>query len=435
MTTNVVADGQAALYKKIAWRLIPLLIICFIVAYYDRVNISFAKLQMQQDLKFSDTVYGLGASLFFVGYILFEIPSNIILHRIGARIWITRIMVSWGLASAALMFVQTPTQLYVVRFLIGAMEAGFLPGVVLYFTYWFPEARRARANAMFMIAISLAGISGGPLAGWIMTHFANVNGWAGWQWLFLIEGLMAVGMGLLVYIWLDDKPATAKWLSNSEKRQVASDLAAEAAVETANHSILQSFANPKLLYLAFVYFLVLVGFGGVTFWMPQLIKNTGISDPQTVGMLTSIPWLVGGIGLVIIGFNSDRTGERKWHMALCCIASGVGYIVSAANAHNPPVAIAALSLATLGILGLFPVFWAIPSTFLKGAAAASGIAFVNSVGNLGSVFSPTFVGWVNDLTKSTYLSVNVIGALMILAGLLIAGLWGRFFGSDARALK
>lgn len=418
-------QSNQAIYRKVAWRLIPLLIICFIVAYYDRVNISFAKLQMQQDLGFSDTIYGLGASLFFVGYIIFEIPSNIILHRIGAKIWIARIMVSWGIASALLMFVQTPLHFYIGRFIIGAMEAGFLPGVVLYFTYWFPETRRARANSLFMIAISLAGVTGGPMAGWIMKHFAQVNGWEGWQWLFLLEGLMAVVMGIVVYVCLSDRPATAKWLSDAEKKAIDVDLAGERRIEHGKNSLLKSFADPKLLYLALVYFLVLVGFGGVTFWMPQLIKNTGIVDAQTIGFLTSIPWLAGGIGMVFIGFNSDRTGERKWHLVFCAIASGVGYIVSAAYAQNPTVAITALSVATLGILGIFPVIWTVPSTFLSGVAAASGIAFVNSVGNLGSIFSPTFIGWVNDLTHSTYLSVNVIGGLMILSGLFILMFWDR----------
>ncbi|PJX21022.1 MFS transporter [Advenella sp. S44] len=418
-------QSHQAIYRKVVWRLIPLLIICFIVAYYDRVNISFAKLQMQEDLGFSDTVYGLGASLFFVGYIIFEIPSNIILHRIGAKIWIARIMVSWGIASALLMFVQTPLHFYIGRFIIGAMEAGFLPGVVLYFTYWFPETRRARANSLFMIAISLAGVTGGPLAGWIMKHFAQINGWEGWQWLFLLEGLMAVVMGVAVYLCLSDKPATAKWLSDAEKKAIATDLAAEERSDHRKKSLLKSFSDPRLLYLALVYFLVLVGFGGVTFWMPQLIKNTGIVDAQTIGFLTSIPWLAGGIGMVFIGFNSDRTGERKWHLVFCAIASGLGYIVSAAYAQNPTIAIMALSVATLGILGIFPVIWTVPSTFLSGVAVASGIAFVNSVGNLGSIFSPTFIGWVNDLTHSTYLSVNVIGGLMILSGLFILVFWDR----------
>lgn len=421
----VIATSAAddAVYKKISYRIIPLLIICFIVAYYDRVNIAFAKLQMQQELKFSETVYGLGASLFFVGYILFEVPSNVILHRVGARKWIARIMVTWGVASALMMFVGSPVQFYIMRFIVGLMEAGFLPGVVLYFTYWFPALRRARANALFMLAISLSGVTGGPLAGWIMTSLAGVNGWAGWQWLFLIEGIPAVILGFVVFLVLDDKPEDAKWLSDTEKAHVAADLAREKLAAPADRSVWASLANPKLLYLCMIYFLILVGLGGITFWMPQLIKNTGITNTATIGQLTAIPWLVGGLGMLVVSYTSDRTGERKWHLVFCAVASGLGYIVSSQCGHNPPIAIAGLSAATLGILGIFPVFWTVPSRFLSGVAVAGGIAFINSMGNLGSIFSPTFIGWVTDLTKSTQLSVNVIGATMIVAGLLIALFW------------
>ena len=414
--------ASGGVYRKVLWRLLPLLIVCFIVAYYDRVNIAFAKLQMQQELKFSDTVYGLGASLFFVGYILFEIPSNVILHRVGARKWIARIMISWGVASSLMMFVATPWQFYAMRFVVGVMEAGFLPGVVLYLTYWFPGRRRARANSLFMVAISLSGVTGGPLAGWIMTRLAGAHGWAGWQWLFLIEGIAAVLLGVVVLFCLDDRPATAGWLSGAEKAEIARDLAAEAG-GAEHRSLLAAMAHPKVLYLAFTYFFILVGLGGITFWMPQLIKNSGITDTLAIGQLSAIPWLVAGVGMVIVSFSSDRTGERRWHLAACAILSGLGYIVSAENAGNPTVAIAALSMATLGILAIFPVFWTVPAQFLGGVAVAGGIAFVNSVGNLGSIFSPTFIGWVTDLTKSTQLSVNIIGGMMILAGLLFALCW------------
>ena len=413
------------LYKRVAWRLIPLLIVCFIVAYYDRVNISFAKLQMQNELKFSDTVYGLGASLFFVGYILCEIPSNVILHRIGARKWIARIMISWGIASSLMMFVATPFQFYAMRFLVGAMEAGFLPGVVLYFSYWFPQHRRGRANSLFMTAISLAGVTGGPLAGWIMTSFAGANGWSGWQWLFLLEGLPAVVLGVVVLFFLDEKPAVATWLSDGEKRFIESDIAAAEQVAPAQHSLLRAFTDPRALFLWGVYFLILVGLGGVTFWMPQLIKNAGALGVQGVGQVTAIPWLVGGLGMLLVAFNSDRSGERKWHLALCAVASGIGYAVSAAFPHDLVIAVAGLCLATTGILGIFPVFWTVPPTFLGGVAAAGGIAFINSMGNLGSVFSPTFIGWVNDQTKSTQLALNVIAGMMVLAGVLIVVFWPK----------
>lgn len=422
-----VTDSLAgdALYKRVTWRLVPLLIICFIVAYYDRVNISFAKLQMQSELKFSDTVYGLGASLFFVGYILCEIPSNVILHRIGARKWIARIMISWGIASALMMFVATPFQFYAMRFIVGAMEAGFLPGVVLYFSYWFPQHRRGRANSLFMTAISLAGVTGGPLAGWIMTSFAGLNGWSGWQWLFLLEGLPAVGLGFVVLYYLPESPAVATWLREDEKRTIERDIAAAEQVAPGQHSLMRAFTDPRALFLSGTYFLILVGLGGVTFWMPQLIRNAGALGMQGVGQVTAIPWLIGGVGMLLVAFNSDRTGERKWHLALCCIASGIGYAVSAAFPHDLVIAVAGLSLATTGILAIFPVFWTVPPTFLGGVAAAGGIAFINSMGNLGSVFSPTFIGWVNDQTKSTQLALNVIAGMMVLAGVLIVLFWPR----------
>ena len=415
--------AEDKLYKRVYWRLIPLLIVCFIVAYYDRVNISFAKLQMQDELKFSDTVYGLGASLFFVGYILFEVPSNVMLHRVGARKWIARIMVSWGIASALMMFVATPFQFYAMRFVVGAMEAGFLPGVVLYFTYWFPPLRRARVNSLFMTAISLSGVTGGPLAGWMMTHFAGLNGWSGWQWLFLLEGVPAVMLGFVVFFFLDDRPADAGWLSASEKRAIAADIAANESIAPAQHSLLRAFSDPRALFLSGIYFLILTGLGGVTFWMPQLIKNVGGLDTQSVGIVTAVPWLIGGLGMIAVAFNSDRSGERKWHLAISAIASGVGYAISAAFPHDFTIAVAGLSLATLGILAIFPVFWTVPSTFLGGIAAASGIAFINSMGNLGSIFSPTFIGWVNDRTHSTQLAINAVAGMMVLAGVLILVFW------------
>jgi D-galactonate transporter len=425
-TVRLLSERTAddALYRRIAWRIIPLLILCFIVAYYDRVNISFAKLQMQDELRLSDTVYGLGASLFFVGYILFEIPSNVILHRVGARKWIARIMISWGVASALMMFVASPMQFYAMRFIVGAMEAGFLPGVVLYFTYWFPGQRRARANSLFMTAISLSGVTGGPLAGWIMTLFAGAGGLSGWQWLFLMEGIPAVLLGCAVLVFLDDQPAKAKWLSPDEKRSVERDLANEGRA-VVQHSWWRACTEPRALFLSLVYILILVGLGGVTFWMPQLIKNVGGLGTQAVGEITAIPWLVGGLGMVVVAFSSDRTGDRKWHLALCAIISGVGYAISAAFPTNLPVAVVGLSLATMGILAIFPVFWTVPSTFLGGIAAASGIAFINSMGNLGSIFSPAFIGWVNDHTGSTQLSVNVIAGMMVLAGVLIVAFWPR----------
>jgi MFS family permease len=335
-----------------------------------------------------------------------------------------------GVVSILMMFVSSPMQFYAMRFIVGAMEAGFLPGIVLYFTYWFPGQRRARANSLFMTAIPLSGVTGGPLAGWVMTRFAGTGGLSGWRWLFLMEGIPAVLLGCVVFFFLDDQPESAKWLSLAEKRSVELALVNEDRAPM-QHSWWRACTEPRALFLSLVYVLILVGLGGVTFWMPQLIKNIGGLGTQTVGEITAIPWLVGGLGMVVIAFSSDRTGERKWHLALCAIMSGVGYAISAAFPTNLPVAVVGLSLATMGILAIFPVFWTVPSTFLGGIAAASGIAFINSMGNLGSIFSPAFIGWVNDHTGSTQLSVNVIAGMMVLAGVLIIAFWPKPAGVRA----
>lgn len=276
-----------------------------------------------------------------------------------------------------------------------------------------------------MTAISLSGVTGGPLAGWIMTRFAGTGGWSGWQWLFLLEGIPALVLGLVVLFFLDDRPASAKWLTLAERRSIEADIAANERIDLAQHSLTRAFTDPRALFFSAVYFLILVGLGGVTFWMPQLIKNAGGLDTQTVGEITAIPWLIGGVGMLAVAFTSDRSGERKWHLALCAILSGIGYAISAAFPHDLAIAIAGLSLATLGILAIFPVFWTVPSTFLGGVAAASGIAFINSMGNLGSIFNPTFIGWVNDRTKSTQLAVNVVAGMMVLAGLLLVIFWPK----------
>ena len=304
-------------YRKAVWRIVPLLIVCFIFAYFDRVNISFAKLQMQGDLGLSNAAYGFGASIFFVGYFIFEIPSNLILSRVGARVWIARIMISWGIASAAMMFVTSETWFYVLRFVIGATEAGFLPGIILYFTYWFPAKRRARINALFMTSISISGVIGGPLSGFIMTRFGGLGGLAGWQWLFLLEGLPTALLGLLVLAILDDRIASATWLSAEEKAVLQANLDRED--HGTSHKFIDAMRQPGTLLLSLIYLFMLMGLYGLTFWMPQLIKNTGITSPMTIGLLTAIPYAAAGIGMVALGKSSDRHGERRWHLGLAVV--------------------------------------------------------------------------------------------------------------------
>lgn len=405
-------------YRRVTAKIVPILIICYIAAYFDRVNISFAKLQMQSDLGLSNTVYGLGAAIFFIGYFLFETPSNLILHRIGARRWITRIMVSWGITSTAMMFVSGPISFYVLRFLLGAFEAGFMPGVILYFTYWYPARRRARMVALFMTGIAIAGTIGGPLAGLVMTKLAGLAGLAGWQWLMVVEGLPTIALGGIVYLTLQDRIGDAKWLSDDEKTLLRENLAAEATADK-THDIKSVFKSRYTALLALIYFLVLNGQFGLSFWMPQLIKNSGVADPLSIGLLSAVPYAVTGLLMVFIGRSSDRTGERRVHLALCIFAGTVGYCLSAWFAHNTMIATAGLSLAAVGIISSYGIFWTMPPKFLSGSAAAAGIAIINSIGNLGGFVSPYAIGKLTDMTGNTDLGMYVIAAMTALAALLV----------------
>lgn len=409
---------ETAAYRKAMWRIIPLMVVCFIFAYLDRVNISFAKLQMQADLGLSDAAYGFGASIFFLGYFLFEVPSNLILARTGARRWIARIMISWGIASASMMMVTNEMWFYFLRFLIGATEAGFLPGAILYFTYWFPSQRRARITGYFMTSIAISGVLGGPIAGFIMTNFAGLNGWAGWQWLFLVEGSLTVLVGVWVLFYLTDRPAVAKWLSEDEKQILEANLAKDATSGTV-HNFGHALRQPATLFLAFIYMIILMSLYGLTFWMPQLIKNTGIVSSQVVGLLSAIPYAAAGIGMVWIGRRSDRSGERRLHLGLAVLAGGIGYILSAVFGAHTAIALAALTLAAVGIMGCLPVFWTLPPKYYRGTAAAGSIALINSVGNLGGLISPYLVGKVKEVTGDTSLGLYAIATVTILAALLI----------------
>ena len=414
------AEFEDRTYAKVIRRLVPFLLLCYVVAYLDRVNVGFAKLQMLNDLKFSETVYGLGAGIFFIGYFLFEVPSNIILHRTGARRWIARIMVTWGLISAAMMFVSSPTSFYVMRFLLGVSEAGFFPGIILYLTYWFPAARRGKVVALFMTAIALAGVIGGPLSGWIMQAFGGLNGWAGWQWLFLLEGIPSVLVGIWVLFYLDDSIKAAKWLQPEEKKLLEQRIAQDGA-HIADHGIGGVFRNGKVWLCALIYFCFIMGLYGVSFWLPQLIKGMGIKDVLDVGLLTMIPYGVAVVVMVLAGRNSDRTGERRWHPAIAAMVGGLGLILAGVNANSPVLGMAALTLATAGILTSLPLFWPLPTAFLGGAAAAAGIAIINSLGNLAGFVSPFMVGSIKDATGSATLGLYVIAASLFIGAGLILG--------------
>ena len=405
-------------YRKVGWRLLPLLFICYIAAYLDRVNIGFAKLQMQSALQFSDSIYGLGAGIFFIGYFIFEVPSNVLLHKLGARKWIARIMVTWGILSAATMFITSSTSFYIIRFLLGVAEAGFFPGIILYLTYWYPAARRGRATSLFIAAIPVAGIIGGPLSGWILKSTNGAQGWAGWQWLFLLEALPAIVLGVLVFFVLDDRVQEAKWLSQEERDLIARDIAAEDSSKTESN-IWAVFTNGRVWLLALVYFCFTAGVYGVSFWLPTIIKAFGVADPLDVGLLSAIPWTFGVIAMYLAARSADRSGERRWHCAVSALVGAVGLVLSVAFRANPTLAMVGLTLGIMGIMAALPVFWGLPTAFLGGTAAAAGIAFVNSFGNLSGFSAPFLIGLIKDATNSTDAGVHMLAALSVLGAVLV----------------
>ncbi|MDQ0144092.1 MFS transporter [Cupriavidus necator] len=423
MTTTAVNPGvndaafEDAIYRKVSWRLVPFLLLCYVVAYLDRVNVGFAKLQMLNALQFSETVYGLGAGIFFIGYFLFEVPSNVILHKVGARIWIARIMITWGAISAAMMFVTTPTMFYVLRFLLGIAEAGFFPGIILYLTYWYPANRRGRTTTFFMTAIALSGVIGGPLSGWIMQSFDGHNGWLGWQWMFLLEGIPSILVGLWVLAYLDDRITHAKWLSAEEKALLERNIASENAHKE-DPPIRTVLSSPRVWLMSAIYFCFVMGLYGVSFWLPTIIKQTGVKGALDIGLLTAIPYGCAVIGMVVVAYSADRSGERRWHIALPALAGALGLLLSVQWHSDTTLAMVALTLATIGILTTLPLFWSLPTAFLAGTGAAAGIALINSLGNLAGFLSPYAVGWLKDLTHSTDSGMYLLAACLVVGAAL-----------------
>lgn len=408
---------EKAVLSKMTWRLIPLLFCCYIIAYIDRINVGFAKLQLRPVLQVDeasfDAVFGLGAGLFFIGYFLFEVPSNLVLQRVGARIWIARIMVVWGLVSMGFMFLQGKTMFYVMRFLLGAAEAGFFPGVLLYLTYWFPSAQRARTVAMFATGGILAGVIGSPISGAIL-GMNGVGGMAGWQWLFLLEAIPALIMGLVVLVLLPNGPEQAKWLSPQEKAWLRDRLAEDAARAglEPRHRLRDAFTNKTVWHLCLLYFLMNVGGYGYELWLPSIIKSfSGLSD-AAVGFITAIPYLVAGVAMLLVGRHSDRTQERKGHVAAAAFTAAVGFALSA-SFKNPFLAMAALTLAFVGMKSTLGPFWAMGSSVLSGTAAAGGIALINSVGNLGGFVGPYLVGTIKARTHSNLAALLCLGAALL----------------------
>jgi ACS family tartrate transporter-like MFS transporter len=410
--------GRATL-AKITLRLIPFMFVLYIVAFLDRVNVGFAALQMNEDLGFSDTVYGLGAGIFFIGYFVFEVPSNLIMERVGARVWIARIMITWGVISSAMFLVGGETSFYILRFLLGVAEAGFFPGMILYLTYWFPARERARRVALFMTAIPIAGVFGSPLSGALLT-LDGFAGLEGWQIMFLAEGIPAVLLGLVVLRFLPNGPDEAGWLQPEERTWLRGALEQENRIksEHGEYTTRQALTNGKVWLLSAIYFGIVTSLYGVSFWLPLIIEDISGFGVFAVGLLGAIPYLAGAVGMVLLARHSDATGERRWHVAVAAFVGAVGLVLTGAAGSSTLVEMAALTLAALGIYSTLATFWSLPTAFLSGTAAAAGIALINSVGNLGGFVGPYVVGFLSDATGSFYAGLLLLAALVLVAGLL-----------------
>jgi ACS family tartrate transporter-like MFS transporter len=410
--------AQRQTLERVTRRLIPFLFVLYIVAYLDRINVGFAALQMQADLGFSDAVYGFGAGIFFLGYFVFEVPSNLILERVGPRFWISRIMITWGLVSSAMMFVRDAPTFYALRFLLGVAEAGFFPGVILYLTHWFPAAQRARAVAQFMTATALAGVIGGPVSGALL-QLDGLAGLRGWQWLFLVEGLPAVLLGGVVWWTLTDRPEQAAWLAPDQRAWLAGILAAERAATEQRHgaSLWRALAHRRVWSLGLLYFTLVLGIYGVSLWLPQMVAARVGASELVLGFLVAIPYAVAALAMVLVGGHSDRSAERRWHIAGPALAGAAGLATSAAL-EQPALALAGLCLAALGIWSALGPFWALPTTFLSGSAAAGGIALINSLGNLGGFVGPWALGLLKQATGSFRAGLAFLAASLLVAALL-----------------
>ena len=408
-------------YRRITWRLLPFLMFLWVLSWIDRVNIGFAKLQMLAELRFSETVYGIGAGIFFIGYFLCEVPSNLLLERIGARKTIARITLLWGLCCVAMMFVTTPAFFYVLRFLLGVFEAGFYPGVILFLTYWYPSERRAKVFGLFMSASALAGVIGGPLAGAIMSGMHGVNGWSGWQWVFLIEGIPSVLAGIVTLFYLTDRPAKAGWLTQEQKALVQADLARDAAaLGPREHRILASLKDARVWQCIAIFFCIVTANSALTFFGPSVVRDAGFTDPLTVGWIMSAAYLCGGAGMILNGRHSDRTGEARLHCGVPAFVGALAIALTGVFVTSAPVlALIMLALAVVGTMSAIPVFWQIPGRFLAGSAAAAGIALINSVANLAGFGAPAVMGYLREHTGSVSTGLWLVAAVEAAALVLI----------------
>jgi len=419
MNTAVVAslpmpqeDALDAVVRKVAWRLIPILFVAYVINFVDRVNISFAKETMGIALGLDDVSFGIGAGMFFIGYFIFEVPSNMILERIGARRWVPVIMLAWGIATAALAFVTTPLQFYVIRFFIGFAEAGFFPGIVLFMTYWFPASHRGRMMAIFMTALALSGVIGGPICGAVLEFMGGVGKLEGWSWLMIATGLPAAVVGVAIYLLISDGPDQAPWLSEGEQKLLRQSIGHTEKPKASLKAGLSSFWTWNSAWL---YFLLVCGGYGISFWMPTLLRGTGITSAVDIGLLVAVPNLVGAIAMILVSRHSDHTRERRWHLTACFALGALGYAITAFSLDSTPLAVLGLSIGMAGLLPSVPLSWTVPTSMLSPSAAAVGIAVIASVGNLGGFFAPVVIGKLSVMTG------GLSAGLLVITGLLVLG--------------
>ena len=417
MDSRFTPEFQRRTILKISWRLLPLVVVSYLVAYIDRTNVAFAALTMNKDLGFSPYIYGWGAGIFFLGYALFEVPSNVILEKVGARLWIARIMITWGIISGLMALVVGPTSFLTLRFLLGVAEAGFFPGIIFYFNYWYPARYRGRVISTLFLALPVSNAVASMVSGAIL-EMDGTLGLKGWQWVYILEAIPAVVLAFVVLRQMTDRPAAAAWLATEEKAWLETEIEAEREkIESAGHvSLFKALTEKRVLALAMIYFTGVTASYGITFFLPQIVKGLGASNLMT-GFLTAIPYTIGGIGLVLWGHSSDQRKERRWHLIVASIVAATG-LLGVGLLGSSYWSLVAMSVATVGIYGSRVSFWPMPSAFLTGTAAAGGIALINSIGNLGGYVGPFIVGWIKDSTKSFEMALYFLAACALLSSVI-----------------
>lgn len=405
-------------HRAVTWRLMPLLLVCYLFAHLDRINIGFAKMQMSQDLHLSDTVYGLGAGLFFIAYALFGVPSNLMLDRVGPRRWIACLMVVWGLLSTSMLLIESSSAFYLLRFALGAAEAGFFPGILVYLNRWYPAGRRAQVTALFAIAVPLAGVVGGPVSGAILAFMHDTAGLRGWQWMFLLEGAPVVLLGLVVLAVLPEHFERVSWLNEQQKATLRAQFGEKEQRKPVT-SFGAIFASRALWLLVAVYCGVMLAVNTLAFWMPSLIHSAGVGSDASVGLLSAVPYVTGCVFMLACGRSSDRQRERRWQLCVPLLMAAVGIAIATIAPEQALPVMAGLVLAGMGASAALPMFWQLPPAFLNARTQAAGIALISSLGSIASFFTPYFIGWVRDTTHSASLALYVLAVLVALGGLLV----------------